>query len=172
MARLEPILARLGQARRELEGAFRQVPETAWRTPPRPGAWSAAHVAAHLLMVEEAITAGAERSLEKPPRPVPLRKRFHYPIAVVGWRWPRAKTPIPLDESLIGERAEMLARLEALRRRTLSLLRRHQDRDLAAYRWPLPFLGSLNFYDWFRLVALHERRHTKQVREIVRDIHT
>ncbi len=61
----------------------------------------------------------------------------------------------------------MLSRLAELRLRTLALLEGNRNRELGAYRWPHPFFGSLNFYDWFNVMAYHEARHTKQIREIV-----
>lgn len=61
----------------------------------------------------------------------------------------------------------MLARLRAARTRTRAFLEETAGRDLRAYYWPHPFFGPLNFYDWFRTMAHHEVRHTKQLREIV-----
>jgi len=40
------------------------------------------------------------------------------------------------------------------------------ERDLSKYRMPHPFLGILNMYEWFQLIASHEIRHSKQMREI------
>jgi hypothetical protein len=42
-----------------------------------------------------------------------------------------------------------------------------RGRDLSAYSFSHPFLGSLNTYDWFRAIGYHELRHVKQIREIV-----
>ncbi len=61
----------------------------------------------------------------------------------------------------------MLAALRQVRSDTITFLNDLPDRDLGMYRWPHPFLGSLSFYDWFRVVGYHERRHSKQIREIV-----
>ena len=68
---------------------------------------------------------------------------------------------------MLAERGEMLSRLAEQRQRTISLLEETCERDLSGYRWPHPFFGSLNFYQWFKLVAYHELRHMKQIREIV-----
>ncbi len=167
MRDLAPLIARLSNARARLESAARAVPGELWRKPPRPGAWSAAEVIAHLTMVEERVTDGATRLVSGPPRPVPHWKRLHLPVWLAGWRVLRAKTPIPLDSSLVEEREAMLARLVEVRRRTLALLEEHRERELSAYRLEHPFLGSLNFYSWFEMIAHHEARHTKQIREIV-----
>jgi hypothetical protein len=172
MDRLAGIVLQLREARVELERAFAEIPPGRWQSPPQPGQWSAGLVAAHLEMVESAILRGAEKLLARPPAPTPLLKRFHFPVAMVQWRWPRAKTPIPLDEALLADRKEMLARLGAVRQKTYRLLDGLIGKDLRPYRWQHPFLGNYNFYDWFRLIALHERRHTKQIRKIVQMFQT
>lgn len=167
MPEVGPILERLNRARAGLEAAARALPAEKWRQPPRPGAWSAAEVIAHLIMVEERITGGATKLIAGPPPRVPIWKRLHAPPILAKWRAFRARTPIPLDSSLVSEREEMLAKLAAIRQRTLAVLELNRNRDLRAYRWRHPFLGSLNLYDWFRMVAYHELRHTEQIREIV-----
>jgi hypothetical protein len=168
MDRLAGISSLLRNTRAELKHAFDQVPSERWRTPPAADGWSAAHVAAHLEMVEAAIQRGAEKLLARPPVPTPLLKRLHFPVEMVQWRWPRARTPIPLDEALLADRETMVARLSAVRQKTYQLLDGLAGRDLRPFRWQHPFLGNFNFYDWFKLIGLHERRHTKQIREIVR----
>lgn len=167
MRDVTPIIQRLNSVRARLESAAHSVPPDLWRKTPRPSAWSAAEVIAHLTMVEGAITEGAIKLLRGGPRSVSLWKRFHLPVWLAEWRGIRVKTPIPLDLTLLAEKEAMLARLAGLRHRTLALLEENRDRDLSAYRRPHPFFGSLNFYQWFEVVAHHEARHTKQIREIV-----
>lgn len=167
MDRLAEISSLLENARAEVERAFGRVPPERWQTPPAPAQWSAAHVAAHLEMVEAAIQRGAEKLLARPPVPTPLLKRLHFPVEMVQWRWPRARTPIPLDDGLLADRETMMARLSAVRQKTYQLLDGLAGRDLRPFRWQHPFLGNFNFYDWFKLIGLHERRHAKQIREIV-----
>ena len=45
-----------------------------------------------------------------------------------------------------------------------------QGRDLSVYYWPHPFLGKLNFYNWFTFIAVHQIRHTKQMVEIAKNL--
>jgi hypothetical protein len=60
----------------------------------------------------------------------------------------------------------MLAELREVRERTLAFLEETKGRDLSVYKWKHPFLGVLDAYDWMRMIAGHEVRHTKQLREI------
>jgi hypothetical protein len=98
-------------------------------------------------------------------------KRFHLPPAMIRWRFVRRRTPIPLDSSLLDEKTCMVGKFDALRERTIALLQDNKHRDLSAYSWPHPFLGTLAYYDWFRVIGFHELRHAQQIREIVSSFH-
>jgi hypothetical protein len=80
------------------------------------------------------------------------------------------KTPIPMDPQLLRERDAMLAELRDVRGRTLALILETRNRDLTAYRWRHPFLGSLSAYEWFWFVGTQQIRHEKQKREIVANL--
>lgn len=168
---LDAIIERMHGARSALLGAADQVPGIHWQERPDLARWSAAEVIAHLTQVENAITAGAAKLVQGEPRPVPRWKRWHIPFWMVEIRLARRKTPIPLDPAIVAAKEEMLARLREARRRTLAFLDESRPGDFSGYFWPHPFLGNLNFYDWFRFMAHHEIRHTKQIREIVTSFH-
>jgi hypothetical protein len=165
--RLEIILEKLAQVQQRLLRCADSVPAHQWKTPPARGGWCAAEVVAHLIMVERGVVGKADRVLQKVPKQFSLLKRFHLPIALVESRIVRQKTPIPLDPELVREKETMLAGLREVRERTLAFLEETRGRNLSDYRWPHPFLGSFNMYDWFQFVAAHEARHEKQMREIV-----
>jgi hypothetical protein len=168
MINLRPLLEKLRWTREKFEGAARRVPDRHWRTPPREGAWSAAEVVAHVTMVETLMTGAAAKITKRAPLPVPLLKRIHIPVALVAWRGVRVESPIPLDTLLLDDREGMLSRLAQQRQRTLSVLKFGRDSDLRKYRVQHPLLGSLHYYDWFRTLAAHDARHTKQLREIIK----
>jgi hypothetical protein len=109
---------------------------------------------------------GADRIVQKTPKRIPYLKRFHLPLWLVEARVIRRKTPIPLDQSLVGPKEEMLAELRAVRERSLAFLEETRQRDLSGYCWPHAFLGVLNIYEWFEMIAAHQLRHTKQIREL------
>jgi len=168
MERIRRILERLQKARARLETECKTVPAELWRQSVRPGTWSAGEVIAHLTMVEQAVTDGAAKLIAGPPRPIPFAKRLHLPVLLAAWRGFKAKTPIPLDSKLVAGREEMLANFGALRGKTVAFLEANAVRDLSSYRWRHPFFGQLNFYQWFQMLAYHEVRHTKQIREIIK----
>ena len=166
MPTLNPILEKLARAQTEFFRAADCVPTEQWMAKPGAEEWSAAELVAHLIMVERAIVGGADRITRKTPKPIPYFNRFHLPLWVVESRVIRRKSPIPLDDGLIANKEEMLAELRCARERTLAFLDETGKRDLSAYCWPHAFLGMLDVYEWFEMIAAHQIRHTKQMREI------
>jgi uncharacterized damage-inducible protein DinB len=163
MRSIEPLVHKLANAQARLLRAADAVCAEQWKRGPGNGAWSAGELVAHLIMVERSIISNADRITQKPARPTPLLKRFHLPLALVEARVIRRKTPIPLDPQLIREKEAMLAELREVRERSLAFLDEKKNRDLSAYCWRHPFIGSLNLYEWFEMIAAHELRHTKQM---------
>jgi hypothetical protein len=75
-----------------------------------------------------------------------------------------------VDPQLLREKETMFAEVREVRGRTLALIEETSNRDLKAYRWRHPFLGSLNAYEWFSFLASHQIRHEKQMREIAANL--
>ncbi len=170
MSNLDAIIEKLNRVRAGLLAVAESIPPELWQKRPAPGRWSAAEVIGHLTMVEMAIVDGAQKLFRSEPRPVPFWKRLHVPIKLAEWRFLRARTPLPLDSSFVGEKDKMLERFAATRRRALEFLESHRRRDLSRWRWRHPFFGRLDGYQWFEMLYHHEIRHTKQLREIVKSL--
>lgn len=160
------IIQNLARARSELLRAADAVPAEQWKTRPGKDRWSAGELTGHLIIIERVIISRTDKVLKKPPKEVPFLKRLHFPMAVAKTRLIRLKTPIPVDPEIVQQKEEMLGELRQVRKRTLAFIEETKDRDLSKYRMPHPFLGVLNAYEWFQLIASHEIRHTKQMREI------
>jgi hypothetical protein len=166
MADTTRITERLAAARQGLLAAVAGIPEEKWRAQPAPEVWSPAHIFVHLAQVESAISAGAAKMIQSPPRPLTLRERIHLPSRLAEFRLVKRESPIPLDAQLLTGKQESLARLEAVRAETLRVLALGDERNLSAWHYRHPFFGYLNFYQWFRTIGYHEIRHTKQIREM------
>jgi len=167
MRPLDPILEKLSCAPTAFFRAADSVSPEQGKTKPKADEWSAAELVAHLVTVERAIIGGADRITQEIPKPIPFLKRFHFPMGLVESRIIRRKSPIPLHPNLLNTKEEILGELRAARERTLAFLEETSKRDLSTYCWPHPFLGMLNGYEWFELIASHEIRHTKQMRELI-----
>lgn len=166
MPPLKTIVENLHRAQKELLSAADTVPADQWKTNPGEGRWSACELVGHLITVERAVIGRADKLLQKPPKSLPFYKRFHLPVAVAESRLIRTKSPISTDSQILREKEEMLADLREVRERTLAFMEETSGRDLSKYTMPHPFLGTLNAYEWFQMIASHEVRHTKQMREI------
>jgi hypothetical protein len=166
VTKLDPILQKLAHAQTRLLSTADSVRADQWQTRPKSGGWSAGELVAHLIMVERAVLGSADRVMQHAPRKIPLLKRFHLPLALVEARLIRRKTPIPLDPQLVREKETMLAEVREIRERTLAFVDETKGRDLSKYRWRRAFLGMLNMYEWLQMIACHEIRHEKQLKEI------
>lgn len=166
MPSIEAIIEKLARAQEGLLRAADSVPAELWKKSPGAEVWSSAEIVAHLIMVERGIIGTADRVMQKPAQPTPLYKRLHFPLALVEARLIRRKTPIPVNPEFVRGREAMLGELREVRGRTLAFLDETKTRDMGAYGWRHPFLGRLNFYEWFEFVGCHQIRHTKQMKEI------
>ena len=166
MPALAAITHKLEQAQFGLLRAADAISAELWQERPTLQSWSAGELIGHLMSVERTVIGNADRYTQKPPKHFPALKRWHLPLLLVEARVIRRKSPIPLDPELLGEKEEMLAKLREVRERTLAFLEETRGRDLSVYRWPHPFLGCLNAYEWMVMIAAHEIRHTKQMKEI------
>jgi hypothetical protein len=163
---LTPIIEKLGKAQFGMLRAADAVGSEQWKTRPNPASWAAAELIGHVMTIERSVLATADRYMQNPPRHFPWIRRLHLPVGLAESRVFRVKTPIPLDPALVREKEEMLAELREVRERTLAFMDETSGRDLSVYRWRHPFLGLLSVYEWMEMIAGHEVRHTKQMREI------
>jgi len=163
---LTTTLGDLARAEREFLRAADGVSAEQWKQCPCPGRWSAGELVAHLIMVERAVIQSAVTAVQKTPKARPFFQRLHLPMSLVRARLIKRKTPIPLDPGLLSQKQEMLRELREVRARSLSFLEETRGRDLSRYYRRHPFLGTLNLYQWFQMIAAHQIRHTKQVKEI------
>jgi len=163
---LQPIREKLARAQNAFFRAADTIPATKWDCCPGLNQWSAAELVAHLVVVERGVVTNVDRLTQKSPIPVPFAKRMHLPLWLVEARVIRRKSPVPLDPSLLAEKETMLGGLRRVQERTLAFISETERRDLSAYCWRHPFLGMLNIYEWMEMIAAHQLRHTKQVREI------
>ena len=170
MRNLDAIVEKLATAQIVFFQAADAIPCALWTVRPGDDKWSAGEVAAHLIAVEQRIVHGARQASEKPATPVPLLKKLHLPIALVEARVIKRKSPLPVHPSLVCSKEDMIGELRVVRERTLLFLKETRQRDLSEYYWRHPFLGMLNTYKWFEMIAAHEIRHAKQVLEIAKGL--
>jgi DinB superfamily len=171
MKKLAPIVSLLSRTRSQFVVTVDAFPSERWRDAPRDGAWSAAEIVTHTMQIEEAIILGSRKTLKKQPYPVAFLKRFHLPLALASTRARNLESPVRIDSNRIPAQSEYAGHITACRQRTLDFVDETRDRDLRPYTFPHPVFGALNLYDWLRLIAYHELRHAKQIREVAEIFH-
>jgi hypothetical protein len=170
MAELHSTVEKLRAAQQGFLHAADSIAASDWTIPPALDRWSAGHVVSHLCQVERNTLGYADRVIRKTALPISFFQRFHLPIVLVESRIVRRKAPASVAPKELGCKETMIAKLRGVRERTLSFLDETRSRDLSDYRWAHPFLGSLNFYEWFTFIAAHQIRHTKQLAEIASNL--
>ena len=171
MRDLAPIAKLLENSRAQLLVEANRIPDAHWLESPAQGVWSAGEVIAHVGMIEESIMAGCRKVSQAAPRPVPVLKKIHLPLALTTWRRKKLRSPIPVKPERVHDRQQAYAALGVTRQDSIAFMESLRDRDLSAHRFPHPFFGSLNLYDWYRFIGYHEIRHAKQLRELVEIFH-
>jgi DinB superfamily len=163
---LSPLIKKLNQSQVAFLCAADAIPAGLWRARPNAEAWSAAEVVAHLVVVERGVVGSAQRVIQQQPEPIRFGMRTHWPLWLVETRLIPRKSPIPLDPTLIDGKERMMEQLRQTRDVAVGFLAGTRARDLHMYQWRHPFLGSLDFYEWFEMIAAHLARHAKQIKEI------
>jgi hypothetical protein len=168
--RLQPTLQKLGASQEGFLRAADGISTAQWQQTPLSGGWSAAELVGHLCQVERGVLRYADRVIRKAPLSVSFFRRWHLPMALVESRMVKRQAPSSVQPAEVAGKETMIADLRGVRERTLAFLEETHQRDLACYCWRHPFLGNLNFYEWFTFVAAHQARHTKQMLEIAKNL--
>jgi hypothetical protein len=165
----EQVLFRLEASRAALLAAAGELDQDALDAHGGDGAWSAGQVMHHLVLVESAVQAVlsrlADRAPEGPPQaggqaPVALPADISDAIT--------SRPAFPGTEPTPGlPAARLLRELAESRARTREIAGRAALRDMSHGRFPHPFLGRMDFYQWVLFLAEHETGHVEQVRAIL-----
>jgi hypothetical protein len=141
----------------------------------RPSAesWSIGEVLHHLALAHEAtaklmsIMVRRARDENVPRDPEPERSVLSAIDGVVpGVEEGKASAPDRVVPQSYLAPEEALARLEASSRRVVGAVETLSAFDLSSLRFPHPFFGELDAYQWLLVTGWHERRHTKQIERI------
>jgi hypothetical protein len=167
------IIERLTRDREALVAAVASLSTEQASHRPDEGAWSVSDVLHHIALSEEA--TGKLMTL--------MRKRAHDEnvprdddpegsvldsidsvVAGADDRQARAPDRVTPRSPIAAE--EALARLAASRERLVTSVSELSAFDLRGLRFPHPFFGELDAYQWLLVTAWHERRHTRQIERI------
>lgn len=169
MADVDRLLALLARTRSALIAEARTFGAEGFGRSPAPGRWSAAHVLDHLAVMEGRLAPHFCAMVEgtRPGTVGPWDRVRCLPPSLALWRGIRVPNPKIVDPAKQpGGCAELIAKLTSSRRQLVTLIEATRGRDLGHLRLVHGFLGGLNLYGWWELIAHHEERHRQQLIEI------
>jgi hypothetical protein len=140
---------------------------------PADGEWSLNDILHHLALTDEANGKLASRALKHaqernvPPDPTPDESVLHcLDQAMAPLTNVRATAPDFVRPQSHLSAPESLARLSASRERMLQSIEQLSRYDLTQLKYPHPFLGELDMYQWVLIAGGHEGRHVAQIKRI------
>lgn len=144
---------------------------------PDPKRWSASEAIAHLnatnsgyiLLLESALHNAKPRSDDRPYNLGFLGRLF------VGSMEPPVKRRFPAPKKFLppqGDLGNVVGEFRAIQQKLLSLLRQHDQSDLASVSLPSPATRLIRFNAAaaFALLAAHERRHLWQAEQTLKSL--
>lgn len=136
---------------------------------PASGGWSALEVIEHLVLSEESVMAGIDEPEGLRPRRRSLRSRIGY-AAVLGVLASPIPVKVPTPDMEPG-RTRTLEELRATWHESHRVLRRHiqavQAGEVSGAVFSHPVSGPLTTEQAIQMLAVHMKRHGKQLRRIL-----
>lgn len=167
------ILARMGDDRARVLARVAGLSREQMDHRPSAGSWSIGEVLQHLALAHEATAKlmanllRRAREEDAPRDPEPAGSMLTAIDDVVpGVEEGKAPAPERVTPRSYVAPEESLARLDASRRRLEETVGELSAFDLRGLRFPHPFFGELDAYQWLLVTGWHERRHARQIDRI------
>jgi hypothetical protein len=139
---------------------------------PAKNEWSVAEVVEHLCLVEGAVMNYLESKLDQPPVKVSFLKKF-LPMRIVSLRVKRLQAPkIVQPSNNLPPMDELLQKYDHLRKKTKKICTEAGHARLSQVRFKHPYYGDMDGAAAVSMIAFHEQRHLKQIREILKKVAT
>ena len=147
--------------------------EALFERQPADGSWSVAQILQHLCLVEERVIKDLEKAVSRPPRKVSFVRRL-VPTSIVSSRLVRVKAPQAVNPEAGPEavkampgKDEAIANYNRARNDLKNLCATHGEDRFRQIVFMHPFLGEIDGVAAVSFVGYHERRHYKQIREVL-----
>jgi len=167
---LKNTLKRLDSVHGKLTTAVSAVDPALLSRRPAENQWSVAEVVEHLCLVEGAVMNYLKSRLDQPPGKVsPLKKLL--PMRIVSLRVKRLEAPkIVRPSADLPPMADLLKKFDALRADTKEVCNTAGRKRLSQICFKHPFFGDMDGAAAVSMIAFHEQRHLKQIREILKKL--
>ena len=166
---MKRVLTRLDSTHRELLAAVEPLDEAILTRRPAETEWSIAEIIKHLRLVEERVIEELGRALERPPAQLGLLRRL-VPTSIVASRLIRVQAPKAVVPVNPPDKITNLAEFNRVREELKQLCQNHGKERLNQATLKHPFLGPISGVAAVSFVGYHERRHFKQIREVLKKV--
>ena len=138
---------------------------------PAPEQWSVGEILHHLHVVEKGLPKlyamllqkTAEAGFKPETAGSMLQSLDHKQLDVPNQKLQAPKRVFP--QAGIAKN-ELFALLKSSRQTLIDAVSQAGDYDLSEVKWPHPFFGDINFYQWILFVGKHEKRHLGQINRL------
>lgn len=162
-------LNRLDTVRQQLLDTVTPLDSATFSRRPSETEWSVADIVEHLSLVEDRVRSDLAKAVEREPQHLPLLRRL-IPTSVVALRLVRVKSPRAVTPTETKTKEAGLEQLSRSRAQLKALCDQHGEQRLRTVVFKHPFLGPIGGVAAVSFVGYHERRHLKQIREVLRKI--
>ena len=167
---MKSTLKRLDTVHAELKTTVNGVDPALLSRRPAENEWSVAEVIEHLCLVEGAVMKGITAKLAQPPVKVSFLKKF-FPMRIVSLRMKRLQAPKYVQPaSDLPPVDELLKKFDAVRATTKELCIKEGPERLSQVCLKHPYFGDMDGAAAVSMVAFHEQRHLKQIRETLKKL--
>lgn len=162
-------LRRLDSVRQQLLDTVTPLDAATFSKRPSATEWSVADIVEHLSLVEDRVRSDLAKAIEREPQRLPLLRRL-VPTSVVASRLVRVRSPQAVTPKATKPKAAGLEQLGRSRAELKALCEQHGEQRLRTAVFKHPFLGPIGGVAAVSFIGYHERRHLKQIREVLRKI--
>lgn len=136
---------------------------------PSNNEWSVSEIVQHLYLVEERVLKDLERAFGGPPQRIGFLRRL-IPTSIVSIRLIRVKAPKAVKPLDAPAKDVLIENFNRARKDLKTLCSAHGKDRFRSVIFKHPFLGDIDGVATISFVGYHERRHYKQIREVLKKL--
>lgn len=166
---MKRILKRLDSVHEKLLRTVTPLDPKQFSQRPTENEWSVGDIVQHLSLVEERVVKDLEKAVEREPQRVRFVKRL-LPTSIVSSRLLKVKSPKAVAPMAPTEKDDAIEALQTARAKLKAFCDAHDVNRFRTLVFKHPFLGEIDGVATISFISYHERRHYKQIREVLRKL--
>jgi hypothetical protein len=163
---MKKVLRRLDSIHQKLLSDVAALEPELYSQRPTPAEWSVAENLHHLCLVEARVIKELERAIAGPPQRVGFLRRL-IPTSIVALRVVRVKAPKAMDPLDAPAKEVAITNYDRTRNNLKMLCDTHGTERFRNLIFKHPVLGNIDGVATVSFVGYHEKRHYKQIREVL-----